>query len=97
HQCENFVLGPLPILGREGVEGEVLDLQLAARFDAGADCVGAFLVAFDPCQATLGSPATVTIHDDRDVARGRSWGSRHSLPDLNDDRLGTRWTDADEA
>ena len=53
HQCKNFALRALPVFRRKGIEGEELDPQIAAAFDAGAHRVGAFLVAFDPGQSAL--------------------------------------------
>ena len=77
HEREDFGFRALPVLGRESVEGEELDPQIAAAFDAGADGVGAFFVAFDPGQAAFLGPAAVAIHDDRDVARDRFGRSGH--------------------
>ena len=71
HQRKNFALRPLPVFGRKGIEGEKLDPQIAAAFDAGAHRVGAFFVALDPRQSALLRPAAVAIHDDGDVARNR--------------------------
>ncbi len=71
HEREDFGFRALPVLGRESVEGEILDPQIAAAFDAGADGVGAFFVAFDPRETAFLRPAPVPIHDDRDVTRDR--------------------------
>ena len=71
HQRENFAFRALPVFGGKGIEGEELDPQIAAAFDAGADRVGAFFVAFDSRQSALLRPAAVAIHDNGDVARNR--------------------------
>ena len=69
HQRENFALRALPVFRGKCVEGQELDLQFAATFDAGAHRVGALLVALDSRQSAVLRPAAVAVHDDRDVAR----------------------------
>ena len=78
HQREDFGFRPLPVFGRERVEGQEIDFELGASLDALACGPGAFLVAFDPRQTTCPGPATISIHDDRDVPRGGLSGGRHA-------------------
>src|SRR6056297_2816397 len=71
HQCADFGFGTLPILGAEGVKGQVLDADFAGGLEGGFDGFGSGAVPFDPRFAAVCRPATVAIHDDGDVLRDR--------------------------
>src|SRR5262245_7887109 len=86
HQRADLGRRPLPVLDREGVERQDLDAEPRRGFDHVAHRVDAGAVPFDARQVTLSRPASVAVHDDRDVSReplevdlprqrfvGRSW------------------------
>ena len=50
------------------------DAELDRRLDRPPHALHALAMAFDARQATLGRPAAVAVHDDGDMARGRSVG-----------------------
>ena len=57
----------LPVLHREGVEGQDLDAKPGGPFDDLADRLDAGAMALDARQVTLCGPAAVAVHDDRHV------------------------------
>ena len=78
HQEPDFLGTASPVLGRERVDGQVLD----AQFDRAAGDVDedrlAHLVPLGAAQAALGCPPAVAVHHDRDVlgqlvGRDRRW------------------------
>src|ERR1019366_8343138 len=68
---EGFHCGsrPLPVLDREGVEGERFDTEAGAGFYSGPHGADAGFVAGHARQQAAGRPAAVAVHDDRDVRR----------------------------
>src|SRR6516162_5917527 len=60
---------PLPILGREGVQGEVGQPDLQGAVDDLVQGLDTRAVSLGTRQAALLSPAAVTVHNDRDVPR----------------------------
>jgi hypothetical protein len=67
HQRIHFILGPIPVLDRKGVEREILDAKFAGDLDDGARGLGTLAVALDTGQVTLLRPPTVAVHDDGNV------------------------------
>src|SRR6185312_233120 len=65
----NFLVAPLPVFRREGVERQDLDAIVDRRLHRPADRLGAGLVPGDARQAAFGRPAAVAVHDDGDVSR----------------------------
>jgi hypothetical protein len=63
----DLVLRPAPVLRRERVECQVVQAESVRRADDGARCLHPFSVAGDARQAPPRRPATVAVHDDRDV------------------------------
>ena len=61
---------PFPVLYREGVQRQRPDPQSSARLDGVADRVDTSLVSGDTRHVLPVRPATVAIHDDRDM-RGK--------------------------
>jgi len=68
HESSHLILGPSPVLGGEGVEGEEGNGELAAAFHGVANALSAGAVALEPRKAMLAGPAPVAVHDDRNVA-----------------------------
>ena len=85
HEVRDLFGRPAPVLGREAVEGQVPDAELAGRAHRPPDRLDAAPMALEARQAALGRPAAVAVHDDGDVGRhalacspaGRAW-SRHA-------------------
>ena len=76
------MLRPLPVLGAEAVEGELVEAESAALLDGGPDALDAAGVALDALQAALPGPTAVSVHDDGDVPRqplGAQAGGLQSL------------------
>ncbi len=69
HERRDLALGPLPVLDREGVEGQHLEAEAGRGLDGVAHGLDAGAVALDPVLAAQLGPAPVAVHDDRDVAR----------------------------
>ena len=69
HQPIHLPRRPRPVLGREGVEREVGDAELAARLHDRPHRLLPCPVTVEARQATLLGPAAVAIHDDGDVPR----------------------------
>jgi hypothetical protein len=69
HDPLNFVCGPAPVFGRKRPERQILDTDLTRGVGDPADILGASLVPGDAGQPLAGSPAAVTVHDDRNMAR----------------------------
>jgi len=67
HQKPDFLCRPFPVLRGKGVETQPFD----ADFDCAANNVDdhglAHLVAFDARESTLGGPAAIAVHHNRDV------------------------------
>src|SRR5215472_884001 len=64
HEGGNFSLGPLPVVGGEGIECKDTDAELGCRFDCPAYCLASRFVPGYPCESSGISPATVPVHDD---------------------------------
>ena len=80
HQIADLVLGPLPVFGREGVEGQRLDAQVAGRAHDVADRLDPRAMPGDARQVALLGPAAVAIHDDGDmVGTVMRFGHRRNL------------------
>ena len=69
HQRIDFLLWPVPILDRKGVEGQILDAQLTGGPDDDARGVCAGAMALDSRQMPLPGPAAIAIHDDGNMPR----------------------------
>jgi hypothetical protein len=68
-----------PVLGGEREEGQAFDAEFGACRGDGADGSGAAAVSFHAGQTALCGPASVTVHDDRDMTRHRRlYGGRFS-------------------
>src|SRR6185312_8420358 len=67
HQPAHLAWRALPVLEREGVEGEDFDLELDAALDRFAHGLPPRLVPHEARKATPLGPSTVPVHDDRDV------------------------------
>ena len=65
HQQADLLLRAPPVLGRERVEGQLLDPQPRALAGHGAHRLGADLVSVEARLAALLGPAAVAVHDDR--------------------------------
>ena len=76
HQEVDSRLRPLPVLARQAIERELLDLQPGALLGRAADGGDAAAVAGDARQILPLGPAAVAVHDDRDVPRPASRGTR---------------------
>ena len=68
HQSVYFPARSLPVLARKRIQGQVLDADLPRRLDDCAHGVLAPAVSLNPAQPACLGPATVAVHDDRDVA-----------------------------
>jgi len=71
HQARDFVFGALPVLGREGKHGEVLDAAVGTGVDHLDQRIHTGLVAEEARQVALLRPAPIAIHHDGHVARHR--------------------------
>src|SRR5439155_20532215 len=69
HEPVHLARRALPVLGREGVQGEVADTELAAHLDDGAHGVLPHPMPLEAREAALLCPAPVAVHDDGHVAR----------------------------
>src|SRR5437762_6551008 len=69
HQRHDLEARPLPVLDREGVKGQCVELQTGAALDDLAHRRDARAVPLDARKAALPRPAAVAVHDDRDVPR----------------------------
>ena len=69
HQEVDLRLRPLPVLARQAVERELLDLEPGTLFGGAADRVDAAAMPGDARQILPRGPAAVAVHDDRDVPR----------------------------
>ncbi len=69
HQRPDLEPRALPVLHREGVEGEHLEAEAGRRLDRLAHRGDARPVPFDAGQVARLRPAAVAVHDDGDVAR----------------------------
>jgi hypothetical protein len=58
-----------PVLGREGVDAEVLHARLDRAGDDVEEHLLARPVSFDACESPAVRPPAVAVHDDRDVVR----------------------------
>ncbi len=67
HEEADLVRGALPVLGGEGVGGEVLDPQLQRALDHVEQRALTRFVALGAGQSPLLGPAAVAVHDDGDV------------------------------
>jgi hypothetical protein len=69
HEAVDLARWPVPVLRREREEREVLDAEPSCRFDDRAHRILADAVAVQARESALLGPASVAVHDDRDVAR----------------------------
>ena len=69
HEVADLVDGTLPVLGRERVHRQPVEAELERAVDGVEQRLLAGGVAFGAGQAALGRPASVAVHDARDVAR----------------------------
>src|SRR5439155_3913799 len=67
HEPAHLARRALPVLEREGVEREDLDLELDAPLDHLPDRAAARLMSHEAREAAPLRPSTIPIHDDRDV------------------------------
>ena len=74
HQAAHFVRRAVPVLCREGVEGEVLDAVVREPLNYATDVLRARAVAGETGPAAAAGPAAVAIHDDGYVlGHARKW------------------------
>jgi len=69
HQRGDLRPGPLPVLDREGIQGQDADAQPRRGLHGLAHRVDARPVALHPRQVTHRRPAAVAVHADGDVLR----------------------------
>jgi hypothetical protein len=69
HERHDLEARPLPVLHRERVERERVELQPRARFDDLAHGRDARAMTLDPRVTALLRPTAVAVHDDGDVPR----------------------------
>src|SRR5712664_488366 len=74
HQERDLVGRTAPVFGAEGEQRQVLDAALGAGAHRGAHRLDTAAVAGDARQVLALGPATVAVHDDRDMARYRARG-----------------------
>src|SRR5262249_9175509 len=77
-EAAHFVLGTIPVLGRECVDRDDPNAEIGGGSQDLADVLGAGAVAGDSVPAAPGRPTTVAIHDDRDVL-GNTFGIAHGV------------------
>ena len=63
-QGSDFVLGPAPVVSREGVQRQGANSVAYSRCDRPIDGIGARAMTLPTGLAAFESPATVAIHDD---------------------------------
>ena len=71
HQVGDLLGRTAPVLGREAVDGQVADAEIAGGAHGAADRLDAAPMALEPRQPALGRPAAVAVHDDGDMRRDR--------------------------
>src|SRR5437870_5217165 len=69
HQRIDFLLWPIPILDRKSIEREVFYSEFAGGADDDTGGFGASAVTLNARQMAPACPATVSIHNDGDMAR----------------------------
>ena len=69
HDAVDLVLRPLPVLGRKGVDRQVVDAEILAVGAKAAEGLRAGLVARRARQGTLLRPAAVAVHNDGNMTR----------------------------
>ncbi len=69
HQKGHFLHRPAPVFRRKGEQGQVADVARNAGLDQRTHRLDATLVAGDTRQEAFLGPASVAIHDDRQMAR----------------------------
>ena len=90
HQIADFLGRTFPVFGAEAVEGQIFDAEFAGRPDDDADGFNALPMAGNARQMPLCRPASVAIHDDRDVPRRcAGCGLSHRMAGLQHHSLGT--------
>src|SRR5713101_7784080 len=67
HEHRNLLLRPLPIFGRERVEGKILNPELTTTFHRIANRFDAFIVTCDAGERSFLCPASIPIHNDGDM------------------------------
>src|SRR5205823_5485202 len=80
HQALDFAVGPVPILGRERIQREVLYAALHAGPHDAPDILRARAMPCQSGQSTLARPPPIPIHDDGNVLWRRlyRWSLLHS-------------------
>ncbi len=73
-QVVDLLPGARPVLRGEAEQREMGNAELERGVDRAPYAFDALAMAFDPGQAAFGGPASVAVHDDRDMAYGRSVG-----------------------
>ena len=68
--------GPVPVLGAEGVDRDLLDAEVERVLEHAAQRLGACPVPRGHGQAPALRPAAVAVHDDGEVAAGGAAGRR---------------------
>ena len=69
HQRTDFSRGPFPVLHREGIERQGVELEPGALDDDVADGLRASAMPGNARLISLLRPSTVAVHDDRDMPR----------------------------
>jgi len=69
HEKIDFPLRPLPILAAEAIQAQLFDADAGAILDDGPHAGHSPAMAFDAGEASPLRPASVSIHDDRDMPR----------------------------
>ena len=69
HEVRDFLGRAPPVLGREAVDGQVADAEIAGGAHGATDRFDAAAMALEPRQAALGRPTAIAVHDDGDMRR----------------------------
>ena len=80
HQGGHFLVGPVPVLRGERVEGEEPDPELARGAHDRPHRLHALAVPGHARKPAVGGPPPVAVHDDRDVAWDRP--GEDALPEI---------------
>ena len=67
HEAGDFIGGPLPVFGREGVHREGFEAETGRGLDHRADRLHTGAMTFKTRQEPALRPAAVAVHDDRHV------------------------------
>ena len=83
HQLADLGGGPRPVLGAEREDRQDFDAEIARRAHRAPQRLDAPAMTFAARQTARRRPASVAIHDDRDVPRHRELG-RSDIEGLGD-------------